>query len=89
MSPQAGWLLQQEIVPRLKSAIPVAVICVGCEDAAELVQDATAFAAKLLHSVDKAGKKVTPGNSSATRNDFRSEFGNTEIELPGRSGLGF
>lgn len=62
MSPQAGWLLQQEIIPRLKSAIPVAVICVGCEDAAELVQDATAFAAKLLRSVEKAGKKVTPGN---------------------------
>ena len=62
MSPQAGWLLQQEIIPRLKSAIPVAVICVGCEDAAELVQDATAFAARLLHSVEKAGKKVTAGN---------------------------
>ncbi len=62
MSPEAGFVLMNEIVPRLKSAIPHAVCLVGCEDAQELIQDATAFAAKLLHNAEAAGKKVTAGN---------------------------
>jgi hypothetical protein len=62
MSPQAGFMLLNEIVPRLKSAIPNAVCFIGCEDAEELIQDGTAIAAKLLHSVEQAGKRVTPGN---------------------------
>ena len=62
MSPQAGQLLVNEIVPRLRSAVPNAVCLVGCEDAEELVQDATAMAARLLHQVEAAGKRVTPGN---------------------------
>ena len=62
MSPQAGWILQEEVVPRLRSAIPRCVHCVGAEDHEELIQDATAIAAKLLHSVELAGKQVTPGN---------------------------
>ena len=32
MSPQAGWILQEEIVPRLRSAIPRNVNQVGSED---------------------------------------------------------
>ena len=62
MSPQAGFVLINEIVPRLRAAIPNTVCFVGCEDAEELIQDATAMAAKLLHSVEQAGKQVTPGN---------------------------
>ena len=62
MSPQAGWILQEEVVPRLRSAIPRVANQVGAEDAEELVQDATAFAAKMMHNVELAGKQVTPGN---------------------------
>lgn len=62
MSPQAGWILQKEVVLRLRSAIPRTVNCVGVEDAAELVHDATAIAAKMLHNVEVAGEQVTPGN---------------------------
>jgi DNA-binding NarL/FixJ family response regulator len=62
MSPQAGYLLKEEVVPRLRSAIPQVVNFVGCEDAQEVIQDATAMAAKLLHNVEQAGKTVTPGN---------------------------
>jgi hypothetical protein len=62
MSPQAGQLLVNEIVPRLRSAVPNAVCLVGCEDAEELVQDATAMAARMLHNAEAAGKRVTPGN---------------------------
>jgi hypothetical protein len=35
---------------------------VGAEDAQELIQDSIAMAAKLMHNVEAAGKKVTPGN---------------------------
>ncbi len=62
MSPRSAWLLQEEIVPRLKSAVPQTVSFIGSEDAEELVQDSIAMAAKLLHNVDKAHKRVTPGN---------------------------
>ena len=62
MSPQAGFILLNEIVPRLRSAIPHAVCLVGCEDAEELLADGTAIAAKLLHRVEQKGKRVTPGN---------------------------
>ena len=58
MSPQAGWLLQEQVVPRLRSTIPQAVHCVGCEDAEELIQDATAMAAGIFHKAEAAGKKV-------------------------------
>jgi hypothetical protein len=62
MSPQAGFVLLQHVVPRLKSTIPHAVRMVGSEDAEELLQDATAIAAKLIHSAEEAQKQVTPGN---------------------------
>jgi hypothetical protein len=62
MSPQAGFLLQDQVVPRLRSAIPNVVHCVGAEDHNELIQDATALAAKMMHNVEQAGKKVTSGN---------------------------
>jgi len=62
MSPQAGWILQEEVVPRLKASIPRNVNQVGAEDAEELVQDATCMAAKLMHSVEQQGKVVTAGN---------------------------
>jgi hypothetical protein len=62
MSPQAGTLLLDEIAPRLRAAIPRCVQPIGAEDAEELIQDATVMAAKMLQSVQAAGKKVTPGN---------------------------
>ncbi|MGD1085343.1 MAG: hypothetical protein ABSA47_11425 [Verrucomicrobiota bacterium] len=59
MSPHAGELLCTQVVPRIRSAIPAAANCVGSEDAEELVQDGTAMAAKLMHSAERNGKKVT------------------------------
>jgi hypothetical protein len=58
MSPQAGWLLQEQVVPRLRTVIPQVVHCVGCEDAEELIQDATALAASILHNAEADGKQV-------------------------------
>lgn len=48
MSPQSSWILQEEIAPRLRSAIPNNVNRVGSEDAQELIQDSIVMAAKLL-----------------------------------------
>jgi hypothetical protein len=64
MSPQAGWILQEEIYPRLCSAIPKAVLCVGAEDPQELIQDATVMAAKMIDRVESQGKlgKITASN---------------------------
>ena len=62
MSPQAGFVLQDQVVPRLRSAIPNCVHCVGAEDAQELIQDSIAMAAKLMHNVEAQGKTVTPEN---------------------------
>ena len=62
MSPHAGTMLVNEVVPRLRHTIPHSVIPVGAEDHEELLQDATAMAARLLHSCEANGKTVTPGN---------------------------
>ena len=64
MSPQAAWILQEEVVPRLKTTIPRTVNQIGSEDAEELVQDSICFAARLLDNAERANKKVTPGNIS-------------------------
>ena len=58
MSPQAGFLLQTEILPRLISCIPQAVSFIGSEDAQELVQDGTLIAAQMIHNAEQAGKRV-------------------------------
>ena len=62
MSPQAGFVLQDQVVPRHRSAIPTVCHCVGSEDAQELIQDSIALAARLMHNVEAQGKTVNPGN---------------------------
>ena len=62
MSPEAGFVLQDQVIPRLRSAIPNVVHCVGAECHNELIQDSIAMACSMMAAVEKAGKKVTPGN---------------------------
>ncbi|MEQ2008273.1 MAG: hypothetical protein ABMA26_15875 [Limisphaerales bacterium] len=62
MSPKAGQMLVDQIVPRLRVLIPHSVSQVGHEDHEELVQDSTVMAARMLNSAELRGKKVTPGN---------------------------
>ena len=62
MSPQAGFVLQDQVIPRLRSAIPNVVHCVGAECHNELIQDSIAMACSMMAAVEKAGKKVTPGS---------------------------
>jgi hypothetical protein len=62
MFPQDECLLLHDVVPRLRSAIPIAVAHVGSEDDAELLQDGTVMAAKILTNATRSGKRVTAGN---------------------------
>ena len=62
MTVKSGQLLVDEIVPRIAAVVARSVKMVGCEDVQEVTQDAIAMAARMLDSVEKAGKKVTPGN---------------------------
>ena len=62
MSPRAGWLLVNEIVPRLRSAVPLVSRCVGAEDPEELIGDATLHAARILHSAEARNKTVSASN---------------------------
>ncbi len=61
MSPKAGFVLLDQIEPRLRAVIP-RIKPVGAEDAEELLQDALAVAAKMLHDLEERGKEVTAGN---------------------------
>src|ERR1039457_635847 len=59
MSPRSGWLLVNEIVPRLRSVVPQVAHCVGAEDPEELIGDATLHAARILHSAEARNKTVS------------------------------
>ncbi|TSA29863.1 MAG: hypothetical protein D4R65_14400 [Verrucomicrobiaceae bacterium] len=61
MSPKAGFVLLDQIEPRLRATMPH-IRGVGSEDTEELLQDAMAVAAKMLHDLEERGKEVTPGN---------------------------
>jgi hypothetical protein len=62
MSPENEYLLLHDVVPRLRSAIRIAVAHVGSDDDAELLQGGTAMAAKILTNATRKGKRVTAGN---------------------------
>ena len=64
MSPQAGWILQEEIAPRIAGAVPRSILCIGAEDSQELVQDGITLAAKMVDRLEQQGRldTVTPGN---------------------------
>jgi hypothetical protein len=62
MSPENECLLLHHVVPRLRSAIRIAVAHVGSEDDAELLQDGTVMATKILTNATRKGKRVTAGN---------------------------
>jgi hypothetical protein len=62
MSPENENLLLHDVVPRLRSATRIAVAHVGSEDDAELLQDGSVMAAKILTSATRKGKRVTAGN---------------------------
>ncbi|MDA0765374.1 MAG: hypothetical protein O3A92_00925 [Verrucomicrobia bacterium] len=93
MSPEMGNLLIDEVVPRLRAALPSvpSVPSVGHEDREELLADMTANAAKMMDSAEKAGKRFSAGNiayyaSRAARSGRRSTWsGRTDVLCPAAS----
>lgn len=97
MTPHAGWILLEEIAPRLKVAsryLPK----VGADDAEELYQDGLAIAARMLDSAERQGKEVAASSVAyyATRqllSGRRSTYGgradvlSPAAQLDGRSRL--
>ncbi|MEI8315672.1 MAG: hypothetical protein WCG79_09510 [Verrucomicrobiota bacterium] len=51
-------MLLDEIRPILQGVVPSCVKSIGCEDTEELIQDALAIAAQMLHVLEEAGKQV-------------------------------
>ena len=64
MSPQVGYMLEQEVMPRLRAVVPRSVLCVGSEDHEELIQDATSMAARIMHNAEAKGKRITASNAA-------------------------
>jgi hypothetical protein len=61
MSPQAGYMLEEHIAPRIR-ATSRCLPQIGADDAEEMYQDGLAIAAKMLDNAEKNGKQVTAGN---------------------------
>jgi DNA-directed RNA polymerase specialized sigma24 family protein len=64
MSPQVGYLLQDQVVPRLQAVIPRSVLCIGSKDHEELIADATLQAARIMHNAEAKGKTITASNAA-------------------------
>ena len=89
MSPKAGFVLMDEVAPRLRATIPHVVRPTGSEDAEELLQDALAMAAQMLHALEARDKEVTVGNicyyvTLLMKSGRRSQSANrTDVLSPG------
>ena len=87
MTPHAGWMLVEQIAPRIRAAsrcLPQ----VGADDPEELFQDGLAIAAQMLDSAERKGKEVSASNIAwyATRHLLcgrRSTYGGrTDVLSP-------
>src|ERR1700690_1762251 len=64
MSPQVGYVLEHEVVPRLRAAIPRTVLCIGSETHEDLIADATLIAARNMHNAEVKGKTIAPSSTA-------------------------
>ncbi len=62
MSPAAGMLLVEEVMPIIAATVPRVARPVGAEDSAELVQDTLASAAQMMDAAERAGKPIHPSS---------------------------
>ena len=62
MSPAAGLVLVDEIMPIIEATVPRAVKQVGAEDCEELVQDTVTMAAQFVESCEARGKPIYPSS---------------------------
>jgi len=89
MSPQVGFLLQDQVLPRLRAVIPRSVLTVGAEDEEELVQDSCALAARIMHNAEQQGKTVTASSAAYYALQYtkcgRRLVGNSCVDVHGSS----
>jgi len=62
MSPSAGLLLVNQIMPLIQAAVPRTVRRVDAEDVGELIQDTVAQAAQMLDACEAKGSPIYPGS---------------------------
>ena len=62
MSPSAGFVPINQIVPIIEATVPRVVQMIGSENHQELVQDTIASAAKMVESCEVRGKKIIPNS---------------------------
>ena len=62
MSPAAGLMLVQEIVPRIQAAVPRTVKPIGAEDFREIVADTIVLAANMVESCEVRGRPLYPSS---------------------------
>lgn len=98
MSPATAKLLIDEVLPRIRSAVPNAIKRVGCEDVEELIQDTAAQAAYALESCENRGVPIYPASvafyaiqraKSGRRANYagRADVLSSACQLDGRSAL--
>ena|ERR1035438_5241048 len=63
MSPQAGYLLIDQVLPRLRSSIPTAVPFISPETADDLLQDGLTIASMMIDGAERNGKRVVKSPS--------------------------
>ena len=56
MSPQAGYILKDQITPRIAAVVPRSIQPVGAEDHQELIADGICMAAKMVQRLEDQGK---------------------------------
>ena len=87
MSPRVGYVLEHEVVPRLKAVIPRSVLCVGSEDYSELIADSTLQAARNLHNAESKGKAVSASSAAYYAlqhcKSGRRAVGHSEVDVHG------
>jgi len=64
MSPQAGWILKEEVAPRIAAVVHPSIQSVGAGDHQELIADGITMAAKMIDRVEAQGRlgKVSASN---------------------------
>ena len=62
MCPATAKLLIDQVLPRIRSAVPRCVKTVGCEDVDELIQDTVTSAAQMLEACEVNGKPIYPAS---------------------------
>jgi hypothetical protein len=66
MHPQVSAIVQEQIIPRLRSAVPKAVRCVGAQQTEDLISEGTVMALRAASRLQEQGRLFLVSPSSTT-----------------------